>query len=69
MPKTRAILIGARTRLDGEHERLQGGWFVALQLVAWASLALFVVLYREPLPDEMLAAYAARWVDVGQTVQ
>jgi hypothetical protein len=66
MPKTRAIRI--RTRLSAEHERLQGGWFVALQLVAWASLALFVVLYREPLPDEMLAAYAARWVDFGKAV-
>lgn len=48
--------------------RVQAGWFVALQLVAWAGLALFVVLYRGPLPDEMLAASFALWAGFGQVL-
>jgi hypothetical protein len=55
MPKSRAI-------------RVQAGWFVALQLVAWAGLALFVVLYRGPLPDELLAASFALWAGLGQVL-
>jgi hypothetical protein len=47
----------------------RGGWFIALQLVAWTAFALFVLLYRGPLPDEMLAAYAAGWVDIGEAVE
>ena len=68
MPKITAVRIRARMRPEGKHRPLPAGAFIALQLVAWASLALFVMLYREPLPDELLAAYAARWVVVGQTV-
>ena len=55
MPKSRAI-------------RVQAGWFVALHLVAWAGLALFVVLHRGPLPDEMLAASFAFWAGFGQVL-
>jgi hypothetical protein len=60
---------GIRARSGTRHRAPRGGWFIALQLVAWASLALFVLLYREPLPDEVLAAYAAGWVDIGEAVE
>lgn len=69
MPKSSPNPVGTRLRPDSERRPLQGGWFFALQFVAGVGLALFVVLYRGPLPDEMLAAYAASWTDLGQAVQ
>jgi len=65
MQKTSEI----RARPGTLRRPVPGGWFIATQFVAWASLALFVVLYREPLPDEMLAAFAASWADVGQAAK
>jgi hypothetical protein len=60
---------GIRARSGKHHRPSRGGWFIALQLVAWASLALFVLLHRDPLPDEVLAAYAAGWVDISEAVE
>jgi hypothetical protein len=46
----------------------RGAVAIALVVLASTSFALFVTLFREPLPDEALAAYAARWASASDVV-
>jgi len=43
---------------------LRGGVIIALVLVGCTAFGVFAALYSEPLPDEMLAAYASRWAAI-----
>jgi hypothetical protein len=43
-----------------------GVLIVALLLLACGAFVLFAGLFREPLPDEMLAAFASRWAAIDE---
>lgn len=47
----------------------RGILIVALVLLAGGAFAVFAALYREPLPDEMLAAYVTRWAAIDESAR
>jgi hypothetical protein len=57
-----------RSRRDncGTQSEPGGVLIIALLLLACGAFALFAGLFREPLPDEMLAAFASRWAAVDE---
>jgi hypothetical protein len=64
MPNTHPQRNSRRT--EGEP---RGALIIALVLLACGAVAVFAGLYREPLPDEMLAAYATRWAAIDEATR
>jgi hypothetical protein len=61
-------MLKARSRREncGTQAEANGALIVALLLLACGAFALFAGLFREPLPDEMLAAFASRWAAIDE---